>query len=240
MSAPPRPLLTAEWRDLAILNYEIDPAALRPFVPRGTELDTYAGRTLASIVGFLFLDTRVLGAPVPFHRNFEEVNLRFYVRRRAETEERRGVVFVRELVPRRAIAWLARRLYGERYVSVAMSHVRSETPVRRLEYRWGSGKTAGRIEIRPRGEAAVPAEGGETQFVCEHYWGYTHRGRRATLEYRVEHPAWRVWSADASFEGDVARLYGPAFVPYLRGQPSSAFLAEGSRVRVHRGHALLD
>jgi uncharacterized protein YqjF (DUF2071 family) len=32
------------------------------------------------MVGFVFKDTRVLGIKWPFHVNFEEVNLRFYVR----------------------------------------------------------------------------------------------------------------------------------------------------------------
>ena len=114
--------LSAEWRYLAMLNYEINPAVLAPFVPRGTELDSFGGTTYASMVGFLFLNTRVLGVPVPFHRNFEEVNLRFYVRRFVDGEYRRGVVFVRELVPRRAIAWTANAVYGENYAAVPMAH----------------------------------------------------------------------------------------------------------------------
>src|SRR5262245_53035082 len=114
--------LTAEWRDLAMLNYEIDPAVLASRVPPGCELDTWDGRTFVSVVGFRFLRTRVLGVPVPFHVNFEEVNLRFYVRRKADSEWRRGVVFVKELVPRRAIALVARVAYGENYVAFPMRH----------------------------------------------------------------------------------------------------------------------
>src|SRR4026208_556537 len=94
------PFLTAEWRRLAMLSFEIDPRVLSPLVPAGTELDEWQGRTFASLVGFLFLDTRVFGLAVPFHRNFEEVNLRFYVRRMASDGLRRGVVFVKEIVPR--------------------------------------------------------------------------------------------------------------------------------------------
>jgi uncharacterized protein YqjF (DUF2071 family) len=91
--AEPGPFLTAEWRDLAMLNYEIDAAVLRPFVPAGTELDAWGGRTFVSVVGFRFLGTRVRGVPVPGHRDFEELNLRFYVRRVADDGPRRGVVF---------------------------------------------------------------------------------------------------------------------------------------------------
>src|SRR5262249_16862691 len=133
--------LTAEWRDLAMVNYEIDPAALAPLVPRGTELDRWNGRVFASIVGFRFLDTRVRGLAIPGHRNFEELNLRFYVRRKADAGWRRGVVFVKEIVPRRAIAWVARALYNENYVAHAMRHEVLREPdspstIRRASYEW--------------------------------------------------------------------------------------------------------
>ena len=96
--------LTADWRYLAMLNYVVDPRLIGPLVPPGTEIDYEDGQTFLSIVGFLFLDTRLLGLPIPLHRNFEEVNLRFYVRKKSADTWRRGVVFIRELVPRRAIA----------------------------------------------------------------------------------------------------------------------------------------
>src|SRR6187455_2734884 len=118
----PAKFLTAEWRDLVMLNYEVDPAILLDLVPAGTELDLWQGRTLVSVVDFRFLRTRVLGLAIPWHIDFEEVNLRFYVRREASEGLRRGVVFVKEIVPRRAIAWLARLLYNENYVALPMSH----------------------------------------------------------------------------------------------------------------------
>src|SRR6478735_9893003 len=108
-----RKFLTAEWRDLVMANYEIDPSMLADRVPRGTELDLHEGRCFVSLVGFMFLETRVMGFPVPFHTNFEEVNLRFYVKRKTEDEVRRGVVFIKEIVPRYAISTVARVMYGE-------------------------------------------------------------------------------------------------------------------------------
>ena len=109
----PAPFLTAEWRSLAMLNYVVDPALLAPMVPRGTELDSFDGRTYMSLVGFRFERTRVRGIWIPLHSDFDEVNLRFYVRRRVSGEIRRGVVFIREVVPRWAIAAVARAVYGE-------------------------------------------------------------------------------------------------------------------------------
>src|SRR5689334_1903898 len=104
-----------------MINYEVDPGILAERTPRGTEIDTWNGRCFLSIVGFQFVDTHVLGIAIPFHRNFVEVNLRFYVRRVVGDEVRRGVVFIKELVPRRALAWVANLVYNENYQALAMS-----------------------------------------------------------------------------------------------------------------------
>src|SRR5512134_261755 len=169
--------LTAEWRNLAMLNYEIDPKVLRPFVPAGTELDDWQGRTFISVVGFLFLNTRVFGVAIPFHRNFEEVNLRFYVRRKASDGWRRGVVFVKEIVPRAAIALTARIVYGENYVAVPMNHyIEGEsagavTP-RNVSYSWWFRGRENRIELDVQGDSGEASEGSDAKFITEHYWGY--------------------------------------------------------------------
>src|ERR1700755_98536 len=137
----PKPFLEADWRYLALLHFAVAPDRLRPFVPEGTELDFLDGRTFVTVVGFLFLNTRVLGLPVPLHRDFEEVNLRFYVRRKSADTWRRGVVFVRELVPKIAIATVARVFYGERYSAYPMRHdvVDNESGVS-VEYGWRRGR----------------------------------------------------------------------------------------------------
>ena len=231
-----RPFLTAEWRSLAVLNYEIEAGALVPFVPRGTELDDWNGRTFVSVVGFLFLDTRIRGIRVPFHGRFEEVNLRFYVRRRAEEGRRRAVVFVKELVPRAAIAWVARTLYNERYFALPMGHERSTDAV---AYWWGKGSRRGSIELVAQGMPILVQEGTEEEFITEHYWGYAKQRDGGTLEYRVEHPRWKVRAASrAALSCDVEKLYGAAFVKALSGPPVSAFLAEGSPVSVYAGKRL--
>jgi uncharacterized protein YqjF (DUF2071 family) len=232
--------LTAEWRYLAMLNYEIDPAVLRPLVPAGTELDQWEGQTFVSMVGFMFLDTRVLGLPIPFHRNFEEVNLRFYVRRKADDGWRRAVVFVKELVPRRAIAWMARALYNENYVALPMGHRHhfdtSSGELTGASYWWRHRGREDRIDIAVSGAPQPIAQGSQEEFITEHYWGYVRQRDGGTVEYRVEHPRWNVWTATSSrFDCDVAALYGDKFVGPLADAPSSAFLADGSAVIVRRG-----
>ncbi len=238
MEAPGQ-FLTAEWCHLAMLNYEIEPALVRPHVPRGTELDAWNGKALVSMVGFLFLDTRVLGLPIPFHRNFEEVNLRFYVRRRGPEGWRRGVVFLKEIVPRQAIATVARWLYNERYVALPMRHTLSPAHAEsapRVEYAWRHRGRWNRLVAQTTGELQVITPGSEEEFITEHYWGYTAQRDGGCLEYQVEHPPWRVRQVrDSVLDCDAAELYGSEFASVLGGRPSSAFVAEGSAVIVRRG-----
>jgi hypothetical protein len=232
----PGTFLTAEWRHLVMLNYEIDPTLLLPRVPAGTELDSFGGRTFVSIVGFRFLDTRVLGMPVPFHRNFEEVNLRFYVRRRAADGIRRGVVFVKEIVPRLAIAAVARLVYHENYVAMPMRHSIADASVSyawRLAGRWES------VRLRPAGEWFAPAPASTEEFITEHYWGYAAKPDGSSVEYRVEHPRWVVKRGDdAVLDCRTSTLYGADFAEPLARPPVSAFLADGSDVVVRRGSRL--
>lgn len=234
---PTRPFLTAEWRDLAMLNYEIDPDVLRARVPQGAELDAWESRTFVSVVGFRFLDTRVCGFAIPGHRNFEEVNLRFYVRRKVDGAWRRGVVFIKEIVPRHAIAWVARAIYNENYHTLATRHdVTVSSSTRRVAYRWRHAKRWQGLAVECAGRPSLPPEASEEAFITEHYWGYARQRAGGTVEYRVEHPRWRVLRATrASFDCDVSDLYGPEFASVLQGEPSSAFLADGSEVVVHRG-----
>lgn len=238
-----KPFMTTTWSNLAMLNYEVDPAILRPYVPRGTELDEYNGRYFASMVGFLFSDTKIFGFGVPGYRHFCEVNLRFYVRHRAADGWRRGVVFVKEVVTRRAVAYVARTMYDEHFERHPM-RFRLEpnsvgiTPTD-VEYAWKNGRTWNELTLTTCGATAVPEASSEEEFITEHYWGYTARRDGSTSEYRVEHPPWRVTTAvRASFKCDVAAMYGEPFVEALSGEPSSAFLAEGSPVVVYRGTCL--
>jgi uncharacterized protein YqjF (DUF2071 family) len=213
-----------------MVNYEVDPALLAPLVPRGTELDPWNGRTFVSVVGFRFLDTRVLGVAIPGHRDFEELNLRFYVRRKSEDGWRRGVVFVKEIVPRRAIAWVARVLYNENYVAAAMRHEVRREPnggpsVRSAAYEWFHANRWNRVSVECPGAPYVPADDSEETFITEHYWGYARQRNGGTVEYQVEHPRWDVLrGSSASFDCDVAPLYGRSsrrFCPRRRPRRSS-------------------
>jgi uncharacterized protein len=232
--------LTGQWKYLAMLNYEIDPALLKARAPRGTELASWQGKTMVSVVGFMFLETRVLGLKIPFHVRFEEVNLRFYVRRKAEDGWRRGVVFIKEIVPRRAIATAARLFYNENYIALRMRHrvELDEATAERgvVEYGWRTARRWNQLRAATAGAARRLVDGSEAEFITEHYWGYAAQRDGGTVEYQVEHPRWLVWeTSEGEFDCDVRAVYGAEFDEALSREPSSAFVALGSEITVRRG-----
>ena len=246
MAAPV--FLTAAWRHLAMVNWEIDPALLASRVPAGCELDFFAGRTYVSAVGFLMLGTKVLGVPVPFHRDFEELNLRFYVRRKGPEGWRRGVAFVKEVVPKPAIALVARLAYHEPYVALPMRHALDLAPEAgalpggvlapeaRVSYGWRLDGRWGTLACTTTGPDEPLAPGSEAEFIAEHYWGYTPQPDGSTLEYQVEHPPWRARAVrEATLDAPVEALWGPEFAAVVAAEPTSAFVAEGSAIAVRRG-----
>ena len=241
MPRPEKIFLSAEWRDLLMLNYEVASACLRKYVPPGTELDFFDGKTYVSLVGFRFCQTKLLGSiSIPFHTEFGEINLRFYVRRREDNEIRRGVVFIAEIVPKRAIAYTARWFYGENYVRRPMAHgICSDESKMQAEYSWRSGNEWGKLKARATGAASLPAAGSLEQFITEHYWGYSRQPRGGTVEYHVSHVPWKVWNAThAEFSGNARNLYGDELSHVLTKAPSSAFIANGSPVSVFKGKRL--
>ena len=222
-------------------NYPVDPASLRPFLPARTELDRWQGETYVSLVGFQFRSTKLLGRfPIPFHSDFDEVNLRFYVRRKAGTEERRGVVFIAEVVPKRAIAATARVLYGENYVCLPMrNEIGPNGSGNRVEYHWRVDGQWCRIFAQTAELPKEAREGSLEQFITQHYWGFSRQRGGAALEYHVSHAPWKVWTTgNAGFEGEAGTLYGKDLGTVLRRRPDSAFVADGSLVIVFKGNRL--
>ncbi len=238
-SQSPPIFLAAEWRYLVMRNYEVDPALLLSHVPAGTELDYNQGKAFVSVVGFLFLNTKVRGIPIPFHRNFEEINLRFYVKRIVDGETRRGVVFLKEIVPRAAIAWTARTLYNEKYVAMPTSHtleLPGEGKQGLVRYSWKMGNTWNRVGAVIEGEPFIADEDSHEAFITEHYWGYAAQKNGGTVEYGVEHPRWNLWNAtEGIFECDVESVYGSEFAEPLNREPYSVFVADGSEIIVRKG-----
>ena len=244
--ATPRPFLTAQWRRLAIVSYALDPALLAPLVPAGLEPDTRDSRAFVSLVAFDFLDTRVLGVRWPGLTNFPEVNLRFYVRETAVAatasaadEPRRGVCFVKELVPSRLIALVARAVYNEPYERAAMrSSVTTADGTITVGHAWRL-RGGHALTVRAQAATVTPAADSAEHWFKEHEWGYGRARSGRTLVYRVEHPVWAVHpGTSADVRVDFAGLYGQRWAWLNGATPASVVLAVGSGVSVFPAGAL--
>ena len=233
--------LTAEWRKLIMAQYAVDPATLEPRLPAGVSLDLYQGRCYVSLVGFLFDRVRLKGLAIPFHTRFEEVNLRFYVvREEADGSRKRGVVFIREFVPKAAITEVARTVYEEPYTTLPMRHTIVSTPdTLTARYEWQHQGIWHFMAVDATTEQRPIAPGSEEEFVTEHYWGYTKRSRGNTSEYPVQHPRWSIYPIRKyAINANMGALYGCAFASVDAASPTSVLLAEGSAVTVFGGHRL--
>lgn len=226
--------LKAEWRKLILANYKVDPEILKPFVPTGTELDLWNDTCYVSLVGFMFVNTKLLGIKIPFHVNFEEVNLRFYVKRFENGNWKRGVVFIKEIVPKPALTFVANTVYKENYETLPMSHCWETGDVQQtITYRWSKNDKWQQMSvvaglnldsIEPRSEA---------EFITEHYWGYAHIDNKYSNEYEVTHPKWEVYPVlSYAIQVDFNLIYGSTFAFLNHETPLSVFLAEGSRITV--------
>lgn len=232
--------LKAEWRKLALANYEVDPKVLTDLVPFGTELDFWNGKCYVSLVGFRFVNTRVLGIKVPGHVHFEEVNLRFYVKRKDSELWKRGVVFVKEIVPKPAITFIANTVYRENYETMKMSHSWEDNDDhKQVSYRWRRYKNWHSIQVKAKLIAEEMLKGSKAEFITEHYWGYAKVNDKKTHEYEVTHPRWKCYDVlEHNIQIDFGEVYGERFAFLNNSKPASVMLAEGSSITVERNRII--
>ena len=213
-------------------NYAIDPVLLVPYLPAKTEIDLYEGKCFVSLIGFMFEETAIRGFRIPFHINFEEVNLRFYVRYNDNGEWKRGAVFIKEIVPKAAISFVANTLYREKYITLPMKHHYSETGNEiSLGYHWKYKGNWMKLEATTEKQNASMNPGSKEEFIAEHYWGYSRYNAMTSFEYGVEHEAWKVhrvkqYDIDCDFE----KLYGASFAFLNNATPDTVFMAKGSPI----------
>ncbi|MFT3704522.1 MAG: DUF2071 domain-containing protein [Agriterribacter sp.] len=231
-----KPFLTANWLHLAMANYEIAPSILQPFVPPKTALDYYNGVCYVSLIGFRFWDTKIKGVAIPFHSNFEEINLRFYVRYKEDNIWKRGVVFIKEIVPKFAISFIANAFYQERYVTMPTTSIIAATPeLLSVQYQWGNG-LLNKIAVNADPAPYAIADNSIEAFITEHYWGYAKQRGNHTKEYEVAHPRWNIYAVkNYDIVCDFEKLYGSAFSILNQTAPLSVLLAQGSAVKVFQG-----
>jgi len=226
--------LSAEWRKLILANYPVEKAILQPYLPANTELDEWNGKLYVSLVGFMFLNTKVLGVNIPFHVNFPEVNLRFYVRVKEKNIWKRGVVFIKEIVPLPAITFVANTFFNERYATLPMKnyHLIDNNQLM-VGYEWKQNRQWNKLGVVAEPFSTLIEEGSKEEFITQHFWGYSSTRKKETVEYEVAHPKWESYpvinyNIDCDFEG----LYGSSFGYLSEIQPDSVMLAEGSEIAV--------
>ena len=226
--------LKARWENLIMANYSIDAEILMPFLPKGVELDLYDGKAYVSLVGFIFKRSRIFNIPIPLMGTFEEINLRFYVRRKVGDTYRRGVVFINETVPYKPVAWLANKLYKEHYITIPTKHqIVFDNSIKSIQYEWKVGASWNHIKVNATLDSREMDRGSLEEFIFEHYYGYTKISENVSQEYKINHPRWMVNDIiEKSIKCDFSSMYGHSFSHLSNKEPDSVIIAEGSDISV--------
>lgn len=226
--------LSARWENLIMANYEVSPDVLAPYLPHGVEVDFHNDKTFVSLVGFMFKQTSLFSIPIPFLGTFEEINLRFYVKRVEGNTIKRGVVFINETVPYKAVAWLANKLYKEHYIAIPTKNtIGNEGGLKNVRYEWKINSAWNHLAVNAKSEKEEMLPGSMEEFIYEHYYGYTRIDDQRSQEYKVDHPRWQVNKViDHSIQCDFNAMYGSHFSFLANQQPHSVIIAEGSPITV--------
>jgi hypothetical protein len=230
----PENFLSAKWENLIMANYAVDPQLLIPYLPAGVELDYHDGKTYVSLVGFLFKNTKLFSVPIPLLGTFEEVNLRFYVKRTEGSSVKRGVVFINETVPYKAVAWMANKLYKEHYTAVpTKSQFKIDSKLKHIAYQWRAAGIWNTISVVAKNEVLPMKPGSIEEFIFENYYGFTKVSNFKTEEYQINHPSWLINEVqEYEIDCDFKTMYGTHFEHLSSTKPDSIMIAEGSAVSV--------
>lgn len=225
--------LKASWENLIMANYQVDPAILKPFLPKGVELDLYKGKSYVSLVGFMFKNTSLFGIPIPLFGSFEEINLRFYVKKVEGNKIKKGVVFINETVPYKIVAQLANKLFKEHYIAIPTKHSIHIGKYKQIQYDWKRKGIWNSIAVCSENEKYKIEPSTIEEFIFERYFGFTKINENTSQEYRINHPKWvtnKIHSVEINCDFEI--MYGKPFAHLKDMTPDSVLLAEGSLVKV--------
>ena len=232
-------MITARWRDIAILSWPIDENRLAPFLPTGLSLDCWDGRAYISLVCLRMENVRFMGLPA-LPRRFAEVNVRFYVRPADPRDDRSGVVFLKQMVSNPCVAFAGRRLFREPMLAASVSHDSKrpgpddEPVARRVRYRWRNRDRNGGLRMTGRAETYYAEPRSLDEFLTARHWGYNRQSGSAARAYRVSRDQWPLASViEHELEFDADAICGSEFGDVFANPPASALLALGSDARVH-------
>jgi uncharacterized protein len=226
--------LKANWENIVMANYTIDPHILLPYLPKGVEFDLYNGKACISLVGFMFKNTKLFNIPIPYLGTFEEINLRFYVLRKEGKKIKRGVVFINETIPYKLVAWMANKLYKEHYTTIPTRHtININQYSKQIKYEWLKDNKWNSIKLETSTSNEVMKNGSFEEFIFEHYYGYTKINEFASEEYKLHHPSWKINTiTKCTIDCDFKSMYGNDFEILNNTEPIAVFIAEGSKVEV--------
>lgn len=226
--------LRANWENLIMANYEIEPSTLAPYLPKGVELDFYNNKTYVSLVGFMFKNTRLFELPIPFFGSFEEINLRFYVKKIENRKIKKGVVFINETVPFKIVALLANKLYKEHYISIPTKNSIDITENKDIKFEWKINDRWNSLAVKSDTNKYKIEQGTIEEFIFERYFGFTKLSDISTQEYKIHHPKWMTHKIlNSKIDCDFRSMYGDSFSILNNQTPDSILLAEGSQVSVN-------
>jgi uncharacterized protein len=226
--------LKAKWENIIMANYPVAAAVLKPYLPKGVALDLYNGKAYVSLVGFMFKDTSLFNIPIPRLGTFEEINLRFYVTRKEGITIKRGVVFINETIPYKAVAWVANKLYKEHYTAVPTKHSwHINNEIKDINYQWKLNNEWNNIQVCALNKSDSIIKESFEEYIFEHYFGYTKINENVTEEYKITHPRWKINKViTKEVNCNFSEMYGAAFKHLSTVEPDSVFIAEGSSIEV--------
>lgn len=228
-------LLRAEWNNIIMANYAVPKELLLPYVPYKTELDFFESETYVTLAGFMFLNTQMLGFDIPFHSNFEEVTLRFYVKSTRGLAAKRGVVFIKEIVPKYAITLLANTVFGQNYMTLKMKSFHQDMGDHmETAYEWKHLDKWNKLTAKAGKRSTPIRQNRFNEFIADHYYGFRKNGETKTYQYEVEHELWETFNViDYSVNCDFGSLFGNEFSILNKEKPKSVFMLKGSEIRIH-------
>lgn len=227
-----QPLITAAWTNIAVVTWEVEPDLLAPYVPPTLSLNLRDSMAFVSLVGLQFSNLRVRGVRVPGHQHFDEINLRFYVRKTGY----QGVTFIREYAPRPLAALMARILYSEPYRAAPVrGRITADEATIVAGYEIDYGGRTSQFSLTGQRPPVRPDNTTLEHFLLEQHWGFTTTRGGQMMRYEVEHPVWHIYPiVSYTLDFDFAAVYGPKWAVLGESEPRSLVLATGSDVTISR------
>ena len=233
-------LYAAEWREIVVINFEIDPKLLRNFIPPKTELDFFNETSFVTLMARACKNVKPYGWPIVFAKSIDQILLRFYVKRKVGDTWRRGVCLIRDYLPKRKASFFLNWMFKHSFTQVPIKRTSSNfesglpTQLPTVEYQWTTGDYVNHIKVNARSQMRQQEQETKESFVLDHHYGYTVKEGK-TYEYYVEYSPWAMWDAQSgSFDCDTENVFGRPFVRALKQRPASVFLARGSDVIIYR------